>query len=120
MVELETRILPWSPAFDEVGEQVDRAGRGKAVDGNGPAPALEGLTRFRVERVQEEARCADEDDASTVQLGIRDALPVVVPHRVLPAGSLGLLEGPERCPRSGIERDHRPLRTGGSDQLPAG
>ena len=105
-------VHPAPPVLDEGRDQVEAAGRGKAVERDLAAPVLEGAAGLGVERPQEEGGAGDEDHPAPVHLRIGDPLAVGLPGRAQVPDRLGLAEDPERLPRGRIDRHHLPPRRG--------
>ena len=101
----------------QVVEQVHGPGLGEALDVHRASEALDGLAGLGVERVQEERGRDHVDDVAAVDVGVGDALAVVLPHRVLPAEGFGLDPVPEHFAGGGIGGDHVALLAGDADQL---
>ena len=108
---------PRAPVGNEVLHEVDGPGVAEAVEGHGAAPALEGQAGLGVEGVQEEARRGDEHHPAAVDLGVGDALPVALAHRVLVAVGVGLAEAPEQLAGRRVEGDHVAPVAGHGDEL---
>ncbi len=68
------------------------------------APALHGPAGLGVEAPEEEARGHQVDHPPAVHVGVGDPLPVVLPHRALPALGVGLPEDPEGLARGRVDR----------------
>ena len=73
-----------------MGEEIHRARFGKAFDGDGSSEALDRLARLGIQRMQEEGRRDHINDIATVDIGVGDALAMVLPHGVLPPERLRL------------------------------
>ena len=102
----------------QVLQQVDRSGLGETVYGHLAPEALNGLTGMRIESVEEEPGRHHVDDVPAIDVGVGDALTVVLPHRVLPPKGAWLAEGPQRLPRAGVHGDHVATLSGHRNQHP--
>ena len=108
---------PRAPVGDEVLHEVDGPGVAEAVQRHGAPPALQGQAGVGVESVQEEARRGDEHHPAAVDLGVGDALPVALAHRVLVAVGVGLAEAPQQLAGRRVEGDHVAPVAGHGDEL---
>ena len=69
----------------EVGEQVDDARFRKTLYGDLAAESRQRSPGLCIQRRQEEGRRNNVDDATPVDFGVRDALAVILAHRILEA-----------------------------------
>ena len=106
------QVLPGAPSPRLVLERVDDAGPGEALERDRPPPVLERTAALGIERPEEARRADAEDHAPPVHLRVRDALPVVGAHRVLPPEGVRLAEAPEDRAGPGIDRDDAPAFAG--------
>ena len=78
------------------------------VDGSVLAEGVDRPAGVGVERVQEEAGGDQVDHSASVHVRVGDALPVVLPHRVLPPLGVRLAVGPQRLAGGGIDGHRGP------------